>query len=291
MPTNFRPTITDGEARTHWVLVELRNLLNPAFGAAATFLITLWTVQPESARGTWPALLLLVGALALVVAWLVGYFTFLRPRYSELSRDKALLDQDLGDAHKALQAALDSLLSHLIRDQGFAKPTCRISAYSVEHDQFVLLSRRSTNPMHERRGRATYELGVGVIGDAWAREGAHQRFDVDTRAEWEAELVASGGFSVETAQSLKMFSKSLIAVRVDSAEGDKIGMLVLESEDADEFTASSIDRLRRRPLTSAVTELISGWHQHFPRAKEWHYELESGKPKRYLAEPQWKNPR
>lgn len=291
MTKKFRPTITSGEAKTHWALVELRNLTNPALGAGVSALVTLWTVQTDDARWAFPSLFLILGALVLAVGWLIGYLTFLRPRYSELAHDNAVTEQDLADAHGGLQAALDSLLMHLLKDRGVAKPTCRISAYSVERDQFVLLSRSSVNPMHERRGRPTYALDTGVIGEAWAREGARQRFVVDTREEWEAELVSSGGFIPEDARALKMFSKSIIAVRVDTASGNKVGMLVLESEDKDEFAPSSVEALRKRPLTLAVTDLIAGWHEHFPRAKELHRELEGGTPKRYLSEPSWKNPR
>lgn len=290
MARNRRAAITPGEERTHWFLIEARNLLNPALGAGVSVLITLWTVTPEAER--WPLYTnpLMVTAAILTALWVVGYFTFLRPRYSELAQDKAVAEQDLADAQTALQAALDSLLTQLLRDRSAHNPSCRISAYSVERDRFILLSRSSVNPVHERRGRPTYSLDTGVIGEAWAREGARQRFDVDSRDEWEAELVSSGGFTVEEARGLKMFSKSVVAVRVDTPAGDKVGMLVLESENKDEFSPSAVDALRKRPLTTAVTSLISGWHEHFPRAKEWHHELEKGKPKKYLAEPAWKNP-
>lgn len=289
MPTKLRPAVSVGEARTHWVLVELRNLLNPILGAAISVLVTLWTVLPEDQR--WPLqenpLALTAGALA--VLWIVGYLTFLRPRYSELAQQKSVAEKDLADAQGALQSALDSLLMQLLKDRSAHTPSCRLSAYSVERDRFVLLSRSSVNPVHERRGRPTYPLDTGVIGEAWAREGAHQRFDVDTREEWEAELVSSGNFTAEDARGLKMFSKSVIAVRVDTPSGEKVGMLVLESEDKDQFAPSAVDALRKRPLTAAITSLISGWHEHFPRAKEWHHELENGKPKAYLSEPAWKN--
>lgn len=290
MASKLRPAVTAGEARTHWFIVELKNLANPAIGAIVSVLVTLWTVQPDADR--WPLTEnpLAICAVILAMVWIVGYFTFLRPRYSELAQSKALVQQDLADAQRALQAALDSLLWHLLKDRSIHKPTCRISAYSVEHDRFVLLSRRSVNPVHERRGRPTYSLEAGVIGEAWAREGARQRFDVDSREEWEAELVSSGGFLLEDARALKMFSKSIIAVRVDTADGDKVGMLVLESEDKDEFAPSAVDALRKRALTSAVASLVAGWHEHFPRAKEWHHERENGKQKQYLAEPAWKNP-
>lgn len=290
MATKLRPTITPGEARTHWFLVELRNLANPIIGAAISVLVTLWTVQTNAERWPLQENPLAWGAVGLTVLWVIGYFTFLRPWYSELAKDKAVVERDLSEAHRALQAALDSLLWQLLKDRSADKPTCRISAYSVEHDRFVLLSRRSVNPIHEKRGRSTYPLQSGVIGEAWAREGARQRFDVDSREEWEAELVSAGGFSLEDARALKMFAKCVIAVRVDGAGGDKVGMLVLESEENDEFAPSTVDALRRRPLTGAIASLIAGWHEHFPRAKEWNHEREHGKQKQYLEEPAWKNP-
>lgn len=286
-----RPAITSGEAKTHWFLVELRNLANPALGAAASVLFTLWTVQDRDSLWSLPSVLLLLGAIVLIAVWIWGYFTWLRPRYSELAKDQALAEDDLRQAQAALQAALDSLLMHLLKDRSIADPSCRVSAYSVEQDRFVLLSRRSVNPTLERRGRRTYPLEKGVIGQAWARQSARSNFDVESREEWEAELVSSEGFTGEEARALTMLSRSILAVRVDSPADDKIGMLVFESESTDAFAASSAEALRRRPLFSAVADLISGWHEHFPRAKEWNQERDGGPAVRYLAEPAWKNPR
>lgn len=45
MGDDHRPAITPGEAKTHWFLVELRNLANPALGVASSVLFTLWTVE------------------------------------------------------------------------------------------------------------------------------------------------------------------------------------------------------------------------------------------------------
>jgi len=285
------PAITVGEAKTHWFLVELRNLANPALGAAASVLFTLWTVQERDSLWSFPSVLILFGAVAMLAVWIWGYFTWLRPRYSELAKDQARAEFDLRQAQAALQAALDSLLMQLLKDRSIANPSCRVSAYSVEHDRFVLLSRRSVNPTLERRGRRTYPLEKGVIGQAWERQSAWSSFDVESREEWEAELISSGGFSAEEARALTMLSRSVLAVRVDSPIDDKIGMLVLESESKDAFEASSADALRRRPLFGAIADLISGWHEHFPRAKEWNQERDGGPVVHYLAEPAWKNPR
>lgn len=291
MGDDHRPAITPGEAKTHWFLVELRNLANPALGVASSVLFTLWTVEESDSLWSFPALWLLIGALVMLAVWVWGYFSWLRPRYSELAKEKALAEEDVSEARAALQAALDSLLMHLLKDRSSANPSCRVSAYSVEHDRFVLLSRRSTNPTFERRGRQTYPLEKGVIGQAWERQSARSNFDVETRDEWEAELVSSGGFTADEARGLTMLSRSIVAVRVDTATDDKIGMLVLESESKDAFAAGSADALRKRPLFGAVADLISGWHEHFPRAKEWHQQRDSGQFVHLLAEPAWKNPR
>lgn len=286
-----RPVLTTGEVKTHWFLVELRNLANPALGAIASVLFTLWTVQDRASQWSMPSLLFLLGAGAMHVVWVWGYFTWLRPRYSELAQNQARAEGDLRHAQAALQAALDSLLMHLLKDRSLDNPSCRVSAYSVEHDRFVLLSRRSVNPSLERRGRQTYPLEKGVIGQAWERQSARSEFEVESREEWEMELVSSEGFNADEARALTMFSRSILAVRVDSATDDKLGMLVFESESKTSFTASSADTLRRRPLFSAVADLIAGWHEHFPRAKEWNQERDGGPVVHYLTEPAWKNPR
>lgn len=285
-----RPAITDGEARTHWFLVELRNLANPVAGATVSALITLWTVQPSGTLWDLPAVLHLIVAALVAAVWLGCYFTLLRPRYSELARKNEELEADIDEAHEALQDALDSLLMHLLKDKSWATPEHRISTYSVEHDRFVLLSRRSVNPMHERRGRSTYALEKGVIGLAWQKQSAKNSFDVSTREEWEEILVSSGGFTAEEAASLTMFSRSILAIRIDTAADDKVGMLVIEAEGKEAFDPNVADSLRRRPLFAAIVHLVAGWHEHFPRAKEWQHERDNDQHKRYLTEPEWKNP-
>lgn len=287
MATEDRPPITAGAERTHWFIIEARNLLNPVLTTTAGVFLTLWTSK-SGELFSMPHMRWLIAALAVAGVWLWGYFSWLRPKYSELAKQKAQIEIELKDARRALQAALDSLLLHLLKDMKMHNPSYRISAYSVEGDMFVLLSRRSQNAGYERRGRPAYPLNQGVIGKAWNLCSATNNFNVDTREEWESELVSSGNFTVEEARALTMFSPSVVAVRVDAPDDSPVGMVVIESGLSDGFKPNTISTLRGRATFNAVTSLITGWHEHFPRAKEYKSESENGKTENLLVEPKWK---
>lgn len=289
MGSERRTAITAGSERTHWILVELRSLLTPVASAGTSILLTLWTAKSDN-LWAFPQLLYLCGALLLGMIWLWGYLTWLRPRYSELAKKKAQLESELEDARLALQSALDALLTQLLKDLNLDVPSVRVSVYSVEGDRFVLLSRRSANASYERRGRPTYPLDQGVIGRAWSQRSATHSFEVSSRDEWNNELVLSGNFSIEDASSLTMLARSIAAVRVDTGESNPVGMIVFESDEPDAFESKFVERLRRRPICNAITSVVTGWHEHFPRAKEYSIEAKNGRKVGILKEPEWKAP-
>ena len=278
---------TPGERHTHWVLVETRNLANPAFAAVASWLITVWSTHDANELWQLPTLWWLAAAIVAVMVWLVCYFTLLRPRYSELAQRVARTEAEIQGAQHALQSVLEAALAQLMIDRGFANAESRISAYSVEHDRFVLLARHSTNPVLERRGRPTYPLDKGVIGQAWAAGSATRTDDVESRQEWEEMLVDSGEFTADEAAALTMWARSICAVRVDLGT-HKLGMIVIESEMKGAFADGTAKHLRGRPIYSAVSDIVQ-WHEHFPRAKEWHDERMNGQATQRLQEPAWKS--
>lgn len=279
---------TPGERRTHWLIVEGRNLANPLLAALASFLITIWTTHGVNDLWTWPALWWLFVALVTIGFWALCYFKLLRPRYSELAQSLAGAEAEIEGAQNALQSVLEAALAQLMIDRSFANAESRISAYSVEHDRFVLLARHSVNPVLERRGRATYPLDKGVIGKAWAAGSATRTDDVETREEWEELLVENGEFTAEEAAGLTMWARSICAVRVDLGPTHKLGMIVVESEVKNAFVDGTAKTLRSRPIYSAVADIIQ-WHEHFPRAKEWHEERLNGQATKRLQEPAWKS--
>lgn len=281
--------VTVGERRTHWILVELRNLANPILAGIVSVFVTIWsTYLPDDAWGWRGGLPFLVVAVAFTIFWAVAYFTFLRPRYSELARDLAETQAERDAAQHALHRVLEAALAYLLNDIRADSSDTRVSAYSVEDDRFVLLTRHSPNPTFDKRGRDTYPLEQGVIGQAWARSSAHRVYDVENRDEWEEVLVNSGEFTPDEASALTMFSRNILAIRIDHGPAEKVGMLVIESQRADAFKESDTDRVRRRPLCSAVGDLIR-WHEHFPRAKDWHDERNGRLVAPRLDEPAWKS--
>lgn len=279
---------TNGEKKTHWALVEVRNLVNPALAAIASVLVTVWVGHGVSSLLTWPALIYASIALATIAVWALCYFWLLRPRYSELAQQLETTKLELNGAQRALQDTLDTALTHLLVDLKLNTPECRVSAYSVEGEQFVLLSRQSSNPRHEKRGRATYALDKGVIGQAWARDSAFRVYSAQTRAEWDREMASTGDFTIDEARALTMFARSILAIRVDQAQTEKVGMLVFESTEPDAFDATSAGKMRRRGLHAAIADVIA-WHDHFPRAKDWKDERSGKGAVNRLEEPAWKS--
>jgi|SRR5690625_410389 len=276
--------------KLYLLLLEFKNLVNPALSAGISLFITLWISYPAEERWRSPAVKYVVLSALLIIAWIVSYLTWLRPRYSELVRKNNDQQSELQSTRTALQAALDSLLRNMLEDSKLANSTCRVSAYAVTDDRFVLLSRYSMNTKHEKRGRSTYPLNQGVIGLAWERGSDLTHFNVETRSEWEVELVNSGRFNADEAKKLTMFARAILAVRIDAGDGTKVGVLVFESENASQFQPNMISQVRRRSLFNPIQELISGWSEQFPRVKEWDEERRRGTKIRLLDEPEWKNP-
>lgn len=276
---------TKGERRTHWALVELRNIAGTLIAGAASVVFTLWTVQVD--MWTRPGIYYGWIAASIVVLWFAGYFWFLTPRYSHLAKAKAAAEEEAKGAQKALQDALDTSLAHLAAELKRESSDYRVSAYSVEDDGFVLLSRHSKNPELEQRGRPVYPLTKGVIGEAWRRGSSYRTYDVKDRAEWEAALVATGDFSAEVAAGMTMMARSILGVRVDLSTTSKVGMVVIESTQANAFEQADADKMRRRGLFSAIANII-GWHEHFPRARDWHDERDGKETQPRLDEPTWK---
>lgn len=281
----------DGVEKLHWFLKGARDPLTVFLSAAAVFCFTMWTSFPSAERIVTGVIWWGIGGAAAGLIYIVGLFTFLRPTYGALAKKEAYAQQALKSTRKSLQSTIDTLLQiqmKLLRLDGDSG--VRISVYSVEHDEFVLIARRSKNPEHERRGRPSYPLQQGVIGDAWRSDSANYVSKATTRAEWNAECVEQG-FTEEEAAALTMMARSTAAIRIDTFAGDKVGMLVIESEDKEQLTKATITNVRRSAAFQGLIAIISESHSQFPRVLERENERE-GKPNPtpILDEAVWKNP-
>lgn len=252
----------------------------------------------------WPILGLSFAALLIL-----GRFFFFRPTYADLIVDRNEHISEIGTLREAkvseadvwrdtletaerhhrsdLQMVLDSLVTQLLEHICKSATDCRISAYSVEGSEFLLLSRCSKNPLLEVRGRPSYPLAEGNIGQAWAKEWAIQDHESTERAEWEESLVDGGLFAPQIASTLTMQSQSICAQRIDRGS-DKIGMIVLECENPGRFTQATIKRIQSSLILKSIADILWSSHTHFPRVAERQAELTSAVPARLIPEPDWK---
>lgn len=239
-----------------------------------------------------------------------GKISLFRPSYGELIKDR---NEKIGDlenlrelleSEKAnhavalkearsghqdeLQLALDTLVTQLLEYVCKESYDCRLSAYSVEGEEFLLLSRCSRNPLLEVRGRASYPLTEGNIGVAWAKSWTIQDYAATDRAQWEEALADSGLFPPETASLLTMQSHSVYAQRIDRSD-QKLGMLVFECENPDRFDANSRKKVQSSYILKTIAELLSRSHQLFPRVLARQEELTNSIPSISIPEPRWKS--
>lgn len=276
----------------YWFLTGLREPAGALLSVGTGAFFTLWTTHDSTDLLQFPAAGWLIAAVICAVALILGLLWFFKPTYKTLAQNENAARSDLGSVRKSLQATLESLLWIQLGHMQFRDPQSRISIYAVRRDEFVLVARRSNNGEYERHGRLSRPLNQGVIGEAWRSASKIRSIDVETRDEWEAECVASDSFTPTEAMNLTMFARSICAVRLDTHAGDKIGMVVLESETANLFTQSTISKWRKSVLHPAFVEILAESHSHFPRIREREQERAgSRKVQKLLTEPDWKNPR
>ena len=252
----------------------------------------------------------IIGGVVAAGTLVYGEVKFFKPSYGELVRaldgknreleaqtgvfEAAQADtqrqlQEALDGHRGdLQMVLDSLVTQLLEYVCKGATDCRISAYSVEGSEFLLLSRCSRNPQIEQRGRDSYPLTEGNIGQAWAKEWALQDHESTDRGEWEEALVDANLFSEETASALTMQSRSIYAQRIDRG-AEKIGMVVLECENPGRFNRNTLKLVQASLLMKAIAEILWSSHTQFPRVAERQEELtKSEKRTVVVPEPEWK---
>lgn len=289
--------------RAYWNVRALRGLAPTVLSAAVSICVTVTTMHGLPKKFTfpelweWPGLkwVAAAGVLAAITLW--GVLRWFHPTYGELQERLALAEQErdevaertadeLAQHRAALQGALDELLSQLAAYVYGDTVDARVSAYSVEGNEFVLLARHSKNPAYEKRGRSSYKLTQGAIGVAWAREWVLENSETETRTEWEEGLVEQG-FSLEEARGLTMYARSIYGQRLDRGT-TKAGVVVFEAEDKDKFNVKTLKKVERSYLRETLAAVISASHGFFPRVQERQQELEGTAPVALVPEPVWK---
>jgi hypothetical protein len=282
----------------YWRLRGLRDPAQVALSIALSVSVTAASMYGWAGLMTWPALLWLIAIAMLAALWVLGVFVWFKPTYADLEQQKAKAEEKLREAealaradvdeHRgALQGALDELLMQLHKYVCGDVVDTRVSVYSAEAGEFILLARYSLNPLLERRGRSSYPLAQGAIGVAWAKRWVIDNSEDESRATWEASLVAGQGFSADEAAGLTMHARSIYAARLDRGQS-KAGVVVFECEEPDRFTVKTTAKVERSYLRETLAAVVSASHVYFPRVKERQTELANVAVLPSPQSPPWK---
>lgn len=115
---------------------------------------------------------------AINAAFLIWAQIWKHRNISDLERiihDKNIIistQKDLLENYNLLRQNIDLIFGHhlksIARSLNFTYNE-RISLYIINNDRFICCARFSQNPNYNKRGRASYPLNEGVIGEAWSK--------------------------------------------------------------------------------------------------------------------------
>lgn len=156
------------------------------------------------------------------------------------SLKKVLDDSQNGDC-KATEKALDHMLNTfakriLINIGARTNSHIRVTLYgcksSVEgRHVFVPLARSSHNPQLERMGRKFYPGDEGFIRQVWENDADTWKSVSKTKKGRKTEFVNKFKMPMDTVEKLTMIPCSMAGIRLDDIDGNKLGLLILESDD------------------------------------------------------------
>jgi hypothetical protein len=153
----------------------------------------------------------------------------------------------------ALRDAVKPLANNLHEYLGLSESHQRLSIYLHHHDRFLLVSRVAQDPSFRFIGRKSYPESQGVIGTVWREGDAHERIG---RAEAWSDWAARFGFTPDEAESLKMKSQCIAAVRLDH-DHQSVGIVLIESERPRGISAGQFEQLRESYITRSLAELLT----------------------------------
>jgi hypothetical protein len=252
--------------RRKWQLsVGLGSLLVAALSLAFTYMTVAYP-PAEKYKLSYVGFAVLAGAAALytIVA------LFMSPKEAQLYENLLDENQRLKAEKGALQARLSAADDDLVRAAGYIQEARanhlimlakklkyglqeRISVYRHSQDgqdgNFELTGRYSKNESYSRPGRSLYPAHQGCMGKAWIEDLGWSAITnlpnpKRDREEWLKRLNDDFEIPPDVASKLRMPVRSIAAVRIDSALGEKrIGVIVFESTDPNRIRVDDLREL------------------------------------------------
>lgn len=149
-------------------------------------------------------------------------------------------DSQNGDC-KATRIVLDRMLNtfakRILINVGAKKNShIRVTLYGCKpsiggRHVFVPLARSSHNPQLERMGRKSYPDDEGFIRQVWENGADTWKSVSKTEKGRKTEFVNKFKMPMSTVEKLTMIPCSMAGIRLDDTDGEKLGLLILESDD------------------------------------------------------------
>ena len=184
------------------------------------------------------------------------------------SLKKVIDDSQNGDC-KATKIALDRMLNTfakriLINVEAEDDPSVRVTLYGLKPSPdgghtFVPLARCSHSPHLERMGRKSYPGNEGFIQIVWEKGVYTWKSVSKTEKGRKTEFVNKFKMPMSTVEKLTMIPCSMAGIRLDDTDGEKLGLLILESDDEvnKNYVINSLDKLNKdQGMLMCVSEAI-----------------------------------
>lgn len=184
------------------------------------------------------------------------------------SLKKIVDDSQNGDC-KATKKALDRMLKTfairiLTNVRAQYNPHIRVTLYGRKisiggKHVFIPLTRYSYNPQLEKMGRKTYPDDEGFIRKVWENGAYTWKSISKNRKERKKEFVDEFNMPMSTVEKLTMIPCSMAGIRLENADGEKLGLLILESNDEGNmnYLITRLDKLKKeRGMIMCVSEAI-----------------------------------
>ncbi|OCI32808.1 hypothetical protein OERS_04000 [Oerskovia enterophila] len=140
-------------------------------------------------------------------------------------------------------------LRALLEDMSVDMSKARVSIYRHHGGRFILVARVSQSQSLKGVGRSEYPDSEGVIGRTWDRGSTCATGLPEARPDWDDFCVREYGMDPTAVRRLKMQSRSLLGMRIESATANQapVGLLMIESLAPRGVNGANLDGLTSLP--------------------------------------------